>query len=140
MGKFNVTRWVYASVAAGVLMWVCEGAGSILYMAEMEAVMKAHNLSMEMSTGVLIIGMAVSLIAGFTMMFFYAATLPRLGAGLRTALIVAVALWFGGYLLSLVGYHMLGLFPDRMLAIWGVIGLVEMCLAAMLGAKIYRDA
>jgi len=140
MGKFNVKRWVLAGLAAGVLMWLCEGAGSALYMAEMEAAMKAHNLSMEMSAAVLGLGLAASLCAGFTMMFFYAMTLPRLGAGLRTALTVAAALWLGGYLLSLLGYHMLGLFPVRLLTLWGAIGLVEMCLAAALGAKIYRDA
>lgn len=44
-------------------------------------------------------------------MFLYAAARPRFGAGPKTAVIVAVAMWAGGYLLSLVGYHMLGLYP-----------------------------
>jgi hypothetical protein len=33
----------------------------------------------------------------------------RVGAGPKTAVIAAVALWFGGHLLSLIGYSLLGL-------------------------------
>lgn len=61
------------------------------------------------------------------------------GAGPKTAVIVAVGLWTGGYLLSLMGYHLLGLFPVSMLTIWGAVGLVEMTLASLLGAWIYRE-
>lgn len=140
MGKFNVNRWAAASVAAGVLMWICEGAASALYMEDMQAAMRAHNLSMEMSATMIAITLGISLIAGFAMMFFYAASLPRFGAGVKTAALVAFVLWTGGYLLSLLGYHMVGLYPTGMLVQWGVVGLVEMTLAAALGARIYRDA
>lgn len=140
MGKFNLNRWAAASVAAGLLMWICEGAASTLYMADMEAAMKAHNLSMDMSAGIIAFGLGISLIAGFAMMFFYAASLPRFGAGVKTATLVAIVLWCGGYLLSLLGYHMVGLYPAGMLVQWGAVGLIEMVLAAALGARIYRDA
>lgn len=140
MGKFNTARWAWAGIAAGLIMWLCEGAGSMLYMAEMEAAMKAHNLAMDMSAKMIAAGLAVSLVAGFTLMFFYAACLPRLGSGAKPAMLVASVLWAGGYLLSLAGYQMLGLFSNNLLLIWGAIGLVEMNLAALAGARIYRDA
>jgi hypothetical protein len=82
----------------------------------------------------------VSLIVGFALVFFYAAARPRFGPGPKTAVIVAVALWVGGYLLNLLGYRMIGLFPAGMLVLWGAIGLVEMILAGILGAWIYREA
>jgi len=63
----------------------------------------------------------------------------RLGPGPRTAVTVALALFVGGYLLWLLGYRMMGLFPDRLLLSWGVIGLVEMVLAALLGGYLYRE-
>lgn len=140
MGKFNPTRWLAASAAAGVLMWLLEGLASNLYVADLEVAMKAHNLSMEMTPALIAFSLIPSFVAGATMMFFYAMCLPRLGAGMKPALIVASAYWAGGYLLSLVGYQMMGLFPPAMLNLWGVIGLVEMNLSAALGARIYRDA
>jgi hypothetical protein len=53
--------------------------------------------------------------------------------------IVAVVFWAGSYLVSLLGYGMLGLFPAGMLLMWAVIGLVEIILAALLGGWIYRE-
>ena len=139
MGKFNLNRWAAASVAAGVVMWVCEGAASALYMTDMKAAMKDHNLAMDMSGATIALTLVISLIAGFSMMFFYAASLPRFDAGVKTAALVAIVLWTGGYLLSLLGYHMVGLYPTGMLIQWGIVGLIEMVLAAALGARIYRD-
>jgi hypothetical protein len=51
-------------------------------------------------------------------MFVYAAIRPRFGAGPTTAIIAAVTLWFGGYLLSLAGYGMAGLYPTPTPVLW----------------------
>jgi hypothetical protein len=82
---------------------------------------------------------AISLLVGLTLVFFYAAARPRFGPGPKTAIIVAVVLWFGGYLINIVGYGMVGLYPTSMLAIWAVQGLVEMVIAALVGGWIYRE-
>ncbi len=140
MGTINVGRWVMGGVVAGILIWIIEGLASALYMEQMQAAMEAHGLSMEMSAGVWVLSVVVSLLAGLVLVFFYAAARPRFGPGPRTAVIVAVALFVGGYLLSLVGYHMLGLFPDTMLVTWGIIGLVEWILATLAGGWIYRES
>jgi hypothetical protein len=139
MGGINVGRWLSAGVAAGALIWLFEGAASMLYMEDMQAAMEAHNMTWEMNAGVMILSVVVSLLAGLTLMFLYAAARPRFGPGPRTALIVALAMWVGGYLLSLIGYQMMGLFPTRLLVMWGVVGLVEIILAGLLGGWIYRE-
>lgn len=139
MGGINVGRWLLAGTAAGVLFWALEGAASVLYMGQMEAALATHGLSMEVSAGVMLTTMAVSLIAGLTLVFFYAASRPRFGAGPKTAVLVAVVLWAGSYLLSLVGYALMGLFPGGLLVTWGALGLVEMVLAGLLGGWIYRE-
>lgn len=139
MGGINVGRWLTGGVAAGALIWILEGAASTLYMEDLEAAMAAHDLSMTMNVGVYATGLTVSLIAGLTLVFFYAGVRPRFGAGPKTAVLVAVVLWAGSYLLTLLGYAMFGLFPGGMLTLWGVIGLVEMVLASLLGAWIYRE-
>ncbi len=140
MGVINYGRWLSSGIAAGVVIWVLEGAGSFLYMDDMEAALTAHNLAFELSASTWVLTVAVSLIAGLTLMFFYVAARPRFGPGPRTAVIAGVVLWFGGFLLSLIGYHMIGLYASGMLLLWGVQGLVELIVAALVGGWIYREA
>jgi hypothetical protein len=140
MPGINIRRWLTGGIVAGIVMWLVEGGASLLYMEDMEAALEAHNLSMEMTAGVWALTILVSLIAGLVLVFFYAAMRPRFGPGPRTAVIAAVALWFGGYLLSLIGYGMTGMYPTRLLALWGTVGLVEMIIAALVGGWIYREA
>lgn len=139
MNGINVQRWLLGGLAAGIVLWLLEGAASMIYMDDMAAAMAEHNLALEMNNSGLVLSIVVSLIAGFTAVFFYAASRPRFGAGPRTAVIVAVGLWVGGYVLSLLGYMMLGLFPTGMLVMWGVIGLIEMIIATVVGASIYQE-
>jgi hypothetical protein len=141
MSGINVNRWLAGGVAAGILIWVLEGLSSmLLYMDEVEAALAAHSMSMELSAGVMVLAVVISLIVGLTLVFFYAAARPRFGPGPRTAIIVAVALWFGGWLPSLIGYGMIGLYPTGLLIQWAIVGLVELILAALLGGVIYREA
>ncbi len=140
MGGINVSRWIAGGVVAGILIWVFEGIGSVFYMSEMEATLASHNLSMEMSAGILVLSILVSLIVGLTIVFFYAVGRSRFGPGPKTAVIIAVVLWIGGYLVSLIGYHMVGLYSGHLLIHWGLIGLVEMIIAALVGGWIYREA
>ncbi len=139
MGTINVGRLVLGGVVAGIVIWIIEGMASVMYMDEMQAAMESHGLSMDMIAGVFLMTVVVSLLAGLVLVFFYAAARPRFGPGPKTAVIVAVALWVAAVFLSLMGYQMLGLFPDRMLMTWGVIGFVEWNLAALAGAWIYRE-
>lgn len=140
MHDINVGRMILSGAVAGLVLWLAEGGASVVIMGDMEAALAAHGLSMELSAGIMAMTVVVSLIAGLVLMFFYAAIRPRFGPGPRTAVIAAVALWFGGYLLSLIGYGMIGLYPTRLLATWATIGLVEMIVAALIGGALYREA
>jgi hypothetical protein len=139
MAGINVGRWVAGGVAAGVVVWLLEGAASVLYMNDMQAALQRLGLSFEMSAAMWVLSVVVSLITGFALVFFYAAARPRFGPGPKTAVIVAVALWLSGYLLSLIGYYMIHIYPTGMLAQWGVAGLVEMIIAALVGGWVYRE-
>ena len=139
MGGIDTKRWLLGGLAAGVLIWVVEGLATMLYMDDMKAALEAHGLAMEMNVGAVVTGAVVSLIAGLTIVFIYTMARARLGPGPRTAVTVAVVYFLGSYLISILGFRMLGLFPDRMLLTWGVVGLVEAVLAALLGGYIYRE-
>jgi hypothetical protein len=94
---------------------------------------------MEMNAGVMMIGLALSLISGLMAAFLYVVARPRFGPGPKTAVIMGVALFVGGFLLTLLGYRMMGLFPGSMLVLWGVISLVECVLATLIAGAIYRE-
>ena len=140
MGGINLSRCFLGGLVAGIVIWILEGVASVFYMDQMTASMERHGLTMEMSASVFAWSVVVSLITGLVIVFFYALSRPRMGAGPKTAVIVAAALWLGGYFVSVVAYHLLGLFPGSMLVVWGAVGLVEMILAGLLGAAIYREA
>ncbi len=139
MGGIDTKRWLLGGLAAGVLIWLIEGLASLLYLADMKTALEAHGLAMEMSVGAVVTSVLVCLIAGLTIVFIYAMARARLGPGPRTAVTAAVVFFLGSTLLSILGIRMMGLFPDRMLLTWGVVGLVEAVLAALLGGYIYQE-
>ncbi len=140
MGGINVGRWLAGGLAAAVVIFALEGVSSVFYLDQMMASLAAVGLDMEMSGSAMAMTVLVSLISGLVLVFFYAAVRPRFGPGPRTAVLVAVVLWFGGYLLSLVGYQMVGIYPTGLLVAWGIVGLVEMIIAALVGGWIYKEA
>lgn len=140
MGNINWARFLAAALVAGLVMWLLEGAASMLYMEDMQAAMRAHNLQMDMSVSMMLTSILVSLLSSTGLMFFYVAARPRFGPGPRTAVIVAFIFWICGYVVALLGYNMMGLFSLRLVSLWAAIGLIEMVIATMLGAYIYREA
>jgi len=139
MRGIRIGRWIGGGLAAGVVMWLLEGLANLLYAADVQAALDAHNLTVTMSGAAMATSLAVSCLLGIVLVFFYAAARPRFGAGPTTAVIVAVALWAGGPLLALVGYGMLGLFPSHLLLVWAVLALAELIVAALVGGWIYRE-
>ena len=139
MDGVNTRRLLLSGLAAGVVIWLLEGAMSVTYMDDMERVLESHNLAMTLGVTGYAISVVVSLLVGLVLMFFYAASRTRLGAGPRTAVVVAAMLWLGGYVPSLLGFMMLGLFETSMLLLWGVVGLVELIVAALIGGWLYQE-
>ena len=61
------------------------------------------------------------------------------GPGVRTAVIVSIALFLGGYLTGLIYYGVIGLFSSDLLVKWGVQGLIETIVAGIAGAWVYKE-
>ena len=76
---------------------------------------------------------------GIFAVWLYAAILPRYGAGPKTALYVGAFVWGLGYLLTSVAPFLLNLYPRRIFGIGLTVGLLEILLATLIGAWLYRE-
>lgn len=121
-------------------MWLLEAVGSQLYLNQMQTALRVHSLAIEYSIGLWFWSALIALLIGLTMAFLYVPMRKYYGPGPRTAMLTAIAVWIGGYLPYLIGYHMIGLYTQRLLLQWGVVGLAEMMLGSIVSARIYREA
>lgn len=71
--------------------------------------------------------------------WLYAAIRPRYGPGPKTALCAGCFVWGLGYLLTSITPFLMSLYPRRILSIGLSVGLMEVLVAALIGAWLYRE-
>ena len=76
---------------------------------------------------------------GIAVVWMYAALSPRFGAGTATGVKAGVVIWALVYVLGSVGLVVTGIFPLSLMAIGFVVGLVELIVAGVVGAKLYKQ-
>jgi hypothetical protein len=77
---------------------------------------------------------------GIVGVWLYAAARPRLGAGPTTALQVGLVVWLLAWAFPSIGMMTQGLYPGGLLLIGVLWGLVEVPLAMVAGAWLYKEA
>lgn len=140
MARINTGRVILGGLLAGLVFNIGETILNAVVLAEeARAVAEAHNLR---QPGGADIGVFVLLgfLFGILTIWFYAAVRPRLGPGPKTAAIVGAALWFPAYFIPTVGWAVFGLMPMNLAVLAVVWGLVELVLASVAGAWLYREA
>ncbi len=140
MTGINTGRFILAGITAGVVLNVLEGLASLLYAERLRTAMESHGLAVSESPAMLALYLLIGFVVGFVAVWIYVAARTRLGPGPGTAVKVGIVYWLGGYLIVVLSYASLGLFPAGMLTMWAVVGLVEMVLATLAGAWVYREA
>src|SRR5712692_2211367 len=82
----------------------------------------------------------VGLVYGILMVWLYAAIRPRYGAGPKTAVWAGLAVWVAGVLLpNAVFMGAAGLFPASLTVMTTAAGIVELVVAALAGAALYKE-
>jgi hypothetical protein len=79
------------------------------------------------------------LINGIALVLLYALVKDRLGAGVRTSVIVSLVFWFMTYFLSNASLIAYGFMPVRLTIIGTIWGLGELLLAGIVGSKLYKE-
>jgi hypothetical protein len=141
MNKINMGRVLLGGVIAGVIIDVGEGVlNGVVLSEDWRAAMQALGKSPDMGPAVLALFNVMGIVFGVFILWLYAAIRPRYGAGVRTALCAAAAFWFACYFIPTVFQYALDLFPARMLCIALAWGLVELLVAGVAGASVYKEA
>jgi hypothetical protein len=76
---------------------------------------------------------------GIGAVWLYAAIRPRFGAGAKTAAIAGVAVWLLSFTWGILGDALMQFLPGRIAAIGLVWSFVEVMLASIAGAWLYRE-
>jgi hypothetical protein len=104
-----------------------------------EAAMKALGVAMP-SNNIIAVYVALGFVTGIAAIWLYAAARPRYGASAKTAAITALGVWVIGYAVPNIGLAAGGILPARLVCILSLVGLVEIIVASIAGAAVYKEA
>ena len=138
MGKINWGRVIAGGIVAGIIINIFEYVtnGRVLA-ADWAAAMQ--NLGRQMPASAVPIFIVWGFLVGISAIWLYAAARARFGAGPGTAVLTGFAYWVIGYLFPNLLSWAMALFPSRLLAITTIVGLVELILASLAGAYLYKE-
>jgi hypothetical protein len=138
MGRINGKRIVLGGIVAAVIVNVGEGLLGLLLKRDYEAAIRALGIRMEPDLATLL-PIAWSFVVGILAIWLYAAIRPRYGPGPRTAVRAGLALWAFSTVTFSVAMASLRIFPARLMAIATAWSLVEIIVAVVAGASLYRE-
>src|SRR5712691_8862499 len=140
MGKINWGRVVLGGLLAGVVLNIVDYLTYGMWLkADMAAAMQALGKQPGALDSAIPLFVALDFVYGIGLLWVYAAIRPRFGAGVRTAVIAGVAVWFFVSLLHQLGEAPIGFLPTRLYTIGTVVALVQYPVAAAVGAYFYTE-
>lgn len=138
MGKINFGRVLLGGIVAGLVVNVGEFIAGMVFADQSTAVMEQLGLSMPGGSAI-----AMFTVGGFIWailgIWLYAAIRPRYGAGPKTAMCAASAVWFFSYLWPLFMDGVMGMLPVNLAMMGALWGLIEVNIAFLAGAYLYKE-
>ena len=140
MAHTNRGRVILGGLLAGLVINIVEFItnGVVLSKAWGQA-MQALGKPAQLSAGANVIFNVWGFLVGIAVVWLYAAIRPRYGAGPKTAIRAGLATWAVAVFLANLGNYPLGLFPTRLLVITSIVALVEIVVATLVGAWLYKE-
>jgi hypothetical protein len=148
VGKINWSRVILGGLLAGLVLNVVDFVYYGMVMKEdMAAAMQAFG-KQPIPASMISVLLVWDFVMGIGLVWLYAAIRPRFGAGVKTAVIAGLALWFFIELMSAIGtlsaltkeQAPMGPFPERLYTIGAVVALIKIPLACVAGAYFYTEA
>lgn len=141
MAHTNRGRVILGGLVAGLIINVVEYiTNGVVLRDSWGKAMQALGKPAELSMGAIMIFNVWGFLLGIAAVWLYAAIRPRYGAGPNTAIRAGLVTWALAVFLANLGNYPLGLFPTRLLVITSIVALVEMVVATLVGAWLYKEA
>jgi hypothetical protein len=138
MARVDMRRVVLGGVVAAVIVNVFEAAFAFLMRSDWEAAVR--RLGIRLTPGPLTwLPIAWSFAVGIVSVWLYAAIRPRYGPGARTAIRAALAVWALSSVSFGIALGSLGFLPGRLALSMTLWSLVEVVVAMLVGAALYRE-
>ncbi len=139
MGNINLGRVVLGGLLAGLVLNIGEFVlNAKLLASQMQTFMTQHNFTAP--TNFVAIAVGLTFVLGIVIVLGYACIRPRLGPGVKTAIIAGLFAWFGVYVYCGIVNGVLFGIPMNTMIMVTVWGLVEYAVAAVAGAWLYKEA
>jgi hypothetical protein len=139
MGKINMGRVIAGGLLAGFVINLGEFVlNGFILEKDWEAAMRSLGKE-PIGMQAVAVFLALGFLLGITAVWIYAAVRPRLGAGPKTAICIGLIVWVLTSLFTTLGQLPTGIFPNRLLIIPLVWGLVELPLGTVAGSWLYRE-
>jgi hypothetical protein len=140
MSNINLGRVVLDGLLAGLVLNIGEFLlNDYVLGSEMKAWFAAHNIK-EPGGSFVAIAVVLTFVLGIVIVQTYALIRPRLGPGVKTAIIAGLISWFAVYVYSGIINGVLFGLTVNLIGMTIVWGLVEYALAAIVGAWAYTEA
>ena len=139
MGGINLGRVILGGLVAGLILNIGESVLNLVFLGnEWEQALRAINKS-PVGGGAVGIMVVLGFGLGITAVWLYAAVRPRYGAGPRTAVCAGLFVWTLAYAWPSLSGMPMEVFPNRLFLISMLWGLLEVPLATVAGAWLYKE-
>jgi hypothetical protein len=136
----NRGRVLLGGLLAGVVINIFEFVtNGVVLRADWGQVMQALGKAPAPSGSAIAIYNVWGFLAGIAAVWIYAAIRPRYGTGATTAVRAGIVVWGLAVFLANVANYPSGVFPTRLLVITAIVALVEIPIATILGAWLYKE-
>ena len=140
MGKINWGRVVVGGLLAGVVLNIVDFVFfGVMMKQAIAAAMQALGKQPGAMDSLVPLFVVLDFVYGIGLLWVYAAIRPRFGAGVKTAVIAGLAVWFFVGLLHAIGESPMGFMPERLMVIGTCVALVALPVATVGGAYVYKE-
>jgi hypothetical protein len=141
MGKIDTGRWILGGVVAAIILFIVDFVlnGMILAQQWNDAMAALQKPAMTESAGNIILFAVLNLIIGLTAVWIYVGIRPRFGPGVTTAIYAGLATWLLAIVCPNLGLLVIGLLPAGLLWTGIIVGIIQVPVATIAGAYLYKE-